>query len=295
LRGIGSAFNYPFIAEMRDYDVDLCRKMVYNSDVIVFHSAVLPYYQGLNLERDKLEGKKKLLYFHGSEMRERGDTLTKQADEIMGTHQSVISTPDLFNYASEPVKWLPVCRSFSEIRHRYGICSQDLHALEKYQVKKKKVLFCHAPTDEYKKGTATFKRVITQVMNKLPSINFLRISGQPWDSCLRFLSKADVYFDADAPFEYAYGAVSVEASIFHTPVVTKLSQPVIDRIHKETGLKSPFITFVDEDDLLVKAFHLGRDAGVRSQFGKLTYQYCKAVHDEKPVADRFIKIIEEMD
>jgi len=30
-------------------------------------------------------------------------------------------------------------------------------------------------------------------------------------------------------------------------------------------------------------------------FGNLNYKYCKALHDEKPVVERFWQIVEEMD
>lgn len=302
LRGLGNIYNYPRIAEMRDYDVPSCRQMVYKSDVVVFHSVVKPYYEGLNLDPKKVKDKKKLLYFHGTEMRKAGDKIIGQAKQLMGDFEILVSTPDLFFYTDEKVHWMPVCRSFTEIRRKYMMCNQDKQALqtfwgsiEKFKHAKRKVIFTHAPSDEYKKGSPLFYRVITRVMKDLPQVNFQSVKNQPWDSCLRFLSHADVYFDSNAPFEYAYGAVSVEASIFRIPVVTKLSNTVIQKIKELTGLKSPFITFTDEDDLYPRAFRLGADAKLRRKFGKMTYEYCRAVHDEKPVAERFLKIVDGMD
>ena len=302
LAGLSNIYNYPRMAEMRDYDLSTCRQLTYGSDVVVFHSVLKPYFDGLALNPRKLKKTKKLLYFHGSEMRNNGDALIKQAHELLGDFEILVSTPDLTFFTDEPVHYMPVCRSFTEIRRKYTMCNQDKRALHAFwrgasQLKdaQSKVIFSHAPSDEYKKGSPTFYRVITDVMKQLPQVNFQNIKNQPWDSCLRFLSHSDVYFDSDAPFLYCYGAVSVEASTFKIPVVTRLSQEVIDRMEKLTGLNSPFVTFVDENDLFVKAYRLGSEPKLRRRFGELAYKYCRAIHDEKPVAQKFMNVIEEMD
>lgn len=295
LRALGSFYNYPTIAEMRDYDIKLCKKIVMKADVVLFHSVVKPFFKALNLKPKDLDGKKKIVYFLGSELRNLGTQLTDQAKEYLNTYQGLVDIPDLFFYTKEKVKWLPSCRSFSEISNMYAKCNQDSKALKAFEVPRKKVIFCHAPSDEYKKGTATFSRVITEIMKLLPQVNYLPVRNQTWAACLQALSGSDVVFDSDPPFEYSYGMISVEASIFKIPVVTKISNRVIQKIYDETGLKSPFITFTNEDDLFEKAYLLGRDAEKRRMFGDLVYKYCKALHDEKPVSDKFLKIIGEMD
>jgi hypothetical protein len=290
-----SSFSYPTIAEMRDYDIKLCKKIIMKADVIVFHSTIKPLFQGLHFKPKDLEGKKKIIYFLGTELRQIGTQLFEQAREYLGDFQALIDIPDLFFYTKEKVKWLPSCRSFSEISHMYGRCNQDTKALEQFAVPRKKVIFCHAPSDEYKKGTATFNKVITDVMKLNPTVNYLPIRNQTWANCLQSLSMADVVFDSDPPFEYSYGMIAVEASIFKIPVVTKISNRVIQKIHEETGLKSPFITFSDETDLFEKAYRLGKEEETRRMFGEMCYKYCKKLHDEKPVANKFLRIIEEMD
>lgn len=290
-----SSFNYPTIAEMRDYDLKLCRKIIMKADVILFHSAIRPFFQGLHFKPKDIRDKKKIIYFLGSELRQVGPQLFDQARKYLGNFQALIDIPDLFFYTKEKVKWLPSCRSFSEISNMYGRCNQDTKALEQFEVPRKKVIFCHAPSDEYKKGTESFSKVITDVMKLNPNVNYMPIRNQTWASCLQSLSMADVVFDSDPPFEYSYGMISVEASIFKIPVVTKISNRVIKKIHEETGLNSPFITFRDEDDLFEKAYRLGKDEETRRMFGEMTYRYCKRLHDEKPVADKLLRIIGEMD
>jgi len=174
LRTGDNIFRYPTIAEMRHYNLEHCRKMVKNSDVIIFHSAVKPFLEALTLNETMLKDKKKIVYFHGSELRGLGKVLLDQAETLLDKSQVVVSTPDLLYHAPD-AKWMPVCRSFSEIRRRYGLCNQDEKAKESFGVPKHNVVFTHAPTSEYKKGSATFYRVITRIIKDLPYVNYLTI------------------------------------------------------------------------------------------------------------------------
>jgi hypothetical protein len=281
---------HPSFAQMQDYSPHACRQMTEKADVIIFHSAVLPYYQGLSLSQKVLEDKKKFLYFHGSEARFYGKELIAQADEYMKDYTVLVSTPDLLLGCPKEAEWLPVTRSFNEIR-RIGLSDRDKQALESFCTPKERVIFSHAPSDENKKGSKTFYSAMTRLLRELPTVAFTTIRNQPWQSCLRLLSGTDVYLDQDPPFAGAYGVVSVEASIFNVPCVCKMQQPVIEIINKVTGLHSPFITFTDEEELKAKLYLLATDKELREKFGNLTHDFCKQLHDEKPVVDKFMKLI----
>jgi len=157
------------------------------------------------------------------------------------------------------------------------------------------VTFCHAPTSEEKKGSATFYRVITEIVKALPYVDYLTIRNQPWVGCLSLLRDVDVYFHQDPPFISSYGTLSIESSIFRIPVVTKITSEVTSIIKRETNFRNPFITFSTDDDLLAKAYMLAENSKLRRTFGNGLYRYCKAVHDEKPVVERFLKVLDEMD
>ncbi len=101
LRGLGSFYNYPAIAEMRDYDIKLCKKIVMKADVVLFHSVVKPFFKALHLKPKDLDGKKKIVYFLGSELRNLGAKLTEQAKEYLGDYQGLVDIPDLFFYTKE--------------------------------------------------------------------------------------------------------------------------------------------------------------------------------------------------
>lgn len=304
LRGQSTYINFPCMADMGNYTIKLCRKMITESDVIVFQSTLKPFFEGLGLTKRKLKNKKKLLWCMGTEWRYGRNYLMQHADFFLGkNYRIMLGGSGMFLPGEDPektpcppdAKWLPPVKPFSEIRRRYGLCNQDETALEHFAVPKKKVVFCHAPTSEAKKGSPIFYRAVTEAMHALPDLSFLTIANRPWRTCLSLIAGADVMLDQAPPFPVGYGAISVEASIFKLPVVTKINPQCITWLKQQTGMDSPFVTFTDEEDLLAKIYRLAVDAKLRRILGNMTYKFCKAIHDEKPVVERFMKILEEMD
>jgi len=291
LRANNNYIDYPTIAEMRYYGEESAREMMYKADVVVFHTAVQPFFTGLHLDKNKLKDKKLLLYFHGSDARTYGTQIIKQADELMTKYEVLVSTPDLLRAIPQAL-WMPVARSFTEIRIRYGLNEWDQNALKGFDAQIRKTVVSHAPTSQERKGSALFFKVITALVQAYPNVEYQVIQQMTWDACLRAMSKTSVYYDQHVIG--AYGLAAVEASIFRAAVFCKLTQDVIDVMEKESGLKNPFIQWTDEEDLQTKSIGLMQNPSLRRKFGNEGYNYCKHVHDEKPVAARFLKIVEEM-
>lgn len=291
MRANNNYLNYPAIAELRNYDAPGVRRMIEKSDVVIFHTAIKPFYSALQLEKEKMTDKKKLLYFHGSDCRNYGADILKQADEIMGDYEVLVSTPDLLRYVPE-AHWMPCCRSFKEILARYSISGRDKKALSAFTEPKTRLTLSHAPTNMELKGSSTFFTVITRVLEEYPDAQYEAIRNLPWASCLSAISNTDIYYDQCVLG--AYGLAAVEAAIFAKPIFCLLDAGVIEIMEKETGKKNPFIQWKDEQDLAVKTLTLLKDADLRSRFGAIAHEYCKAVHDDLPVSRRLIKIIESM-
>lgn len=296
-----SYINYPAFVDMGNYTVKLCRDMVYGADAIVFLGYMKPFFEGLALSKRRLKDKKKLLMCMGSEWRFGRKQLMEQADELLGKYQILLGGSGMFLPYPEDqppvpddVKFLPPVRSFSEIGRRFKLCNQDEVALESFGVQKKKVVFCHAPTSDMKKGSETFYRVITRVHQILPQTSFLTIRQQPWFTCLKSIARSDVLFDQDPPFPVGYGGITIEAAIFRLPVVTKIDPRCVAWLKRETGMASPFVTFDGEEDLQEKVLQLAVNAKLRRLLGDMTYKFCKKIHDEKPVVERFMKILDGM-
>ncbi len=309
LRGMNTYLNYPCFVDMGNYSRTAIREMIYNSDVIMFLGAMKPFFDALKLNRKNFEDKKNILLCMGSEWRWGRDKLLAQADKLLGEYKVVLGGADMFvpvpipqpdgsTKITEPVgdevEYLPVVRSFQEIGDAYTICNQDKTALKAFaQMKqKKKVVYVHAPTSEATKGTEMFYAAITHANQVCPNMGLTTIRQHPWVSCLQTLAQCDVLLDQAPPFPTAYGALSVEAAIFHLPSFSQVSQECQEWIKRKTGLTTPYVTFSDGEDLFRKIVRVTQDEQLRKELGEMNYEYCKKLHDEKPVADRFFKIVE---
>lgn len=291
LRMANNYINYPTMCDAKYYNKEAIQKIIQSADVLVFHTAILPYMSAFNLTAEGLTTKKCLLYFHGTDCRHYGKTIVKQAQEHLCDFEILVSTPDLLEYMPEAV-WMPVARSFTEIKDKYTLQPSDLKALKALKAEQIKVTVGHAPTNTERKGSDLFLKIITELIQADPLNEYQVIQNMSWDSCLRALSNVDIYFDQH--IVGAYGLASVEAAIFKAAVFCKLSSNVLDIMKAETGMCNPFIQWETEDELRERSFLLVKDAKSRERFGKIAFDYCKAVHDEQPVAERFIKIVEEM-
>ena len=69
LRTSNNWLNYPAMGEARVYGKEGCKKLIEAADVVIFHSAVRPFFDAFGLDREVMKTKKKFLYFHGSECR----------------------------------------------------------------------------------------------------------------------------------------------------------------------------------------------------------------------------------
>jgi len=303
LRAQKSFINYPTIANMGDYDVLQCKKMVDQADVLVFEGVFKPFYEAFDLDPKKLKDKKKLFLCMGSEWRWGRKQLIKEADELLQNYTIALGGSGMFlpnpEYPEEDTyadnaEFLPVVRSFDELNNKYGYNTKDRQAMKAFGTPKKRVIFTHAPTSEEKKGSRTFHHVITQAMQAVPQLTFQTIRTQPWATTLSLLAQSDCLFDQDPPFPVGYGAISVEASMFKVPVVTKVDPRCREWIQKKTGLNCPYISWDGHEDLYMKVLKLATDKSYREHLGAQCYSYAKQLHDEKPVVDRFLKILDKM-
>lgn len=312
IRGINTYIAYPTMVDQRDYNKTKIRKMIDNSDVLVFLGAMHPFFEFYRLTKAELKDKKKILLCMGSEWRLGRDQLIKQADKLLGEYKIVLGGADMFlpldikhpetgqmkhfdAVDEKEVGYLPVVRSFDELSQLYGPSKTDQVAMESFgAITKPKVIFVHAPTSETNKGSHIFYRAVTRAQQCCRNLIFQTIRQQPWATTLSIISQSHVLLDQAPPFPTAYGALSVEAGIFHLPSFSQIDPACRDFIMRQTGLKTPNIVFTDLDDLHKKLMLMATDSELRHEFGEMNYNYCKQLHDEKPVVERFHKIVESM-
>jgi len=303
LRAQKSFINYPAIANMGDYNVPQCKRMVQKADVLVFNGVFKPFYDAFDLNPKELKDKKKVFLCMGSEWRWGRKQLIEEADKLMKDYQIVLGGSGMFlpnpehpeeDSMAENAEFLPVVRSFDEALLKYSSGTEDREAMQNFGTPKKRVIFTHAPTSEAKKGSRTFHHVVTQAMQAVPQLTYQTIRRQSWTTTLQLLGQSDLLFDQDPPFPVGYGAISVEACIFSVPVVTRVDSRCREWIRKKTGLNCPFISWDSHEDLYMKVLKLATEPKYRTRFGALCHSYGRQLHDEKPVVDRFMKILNKM-
>ena len=298
-----SYINYPTMCHMGDYSKALVRKMIYKADTVAIVGSFRPLFDGLNLKPKKLEDKKKLLIFMGSEWRNGRAGLLQHADKYMrGPYKMIVGSPCMMMPGEDEdktpcpssVEWLPLTRGFTDIRAMYGMCNQDKQAIDTFGATRDKVAFMHAPTSEERKGSQTFYYAMTRAQQLNKKLIFSMIRGQPWINCLKSMAVSDLLFDQNPPFPETYGGIAVEASIFKLPIISRISQYAMEFWKKETGLDCPVIQWKDDDELFKKVYYLSKDRELREKLGDECHRFMKTLHDEKPVVDRFFKLIEDM-
>jgi hypothetical protein len=266
--------------------------MIMKTDVLVFHTAMLPFMQTFQLNKEMLKDKKKLLYFHGSDCRTYGDLIIEQANVLWEDYEILVSTPDLLELVPSGSHWLPVARSFSELTSKYVPSRRDAAALRSFGEEHTNIIMGHAPTNPEMKGSNVFFRVITKVIKQIPNAEYMPIQNLSWDSCMRTMAMLDIFYDQCVLM--AYGTAAVEAAVFKMPVICPLKQSVMDAMKEATDAPQPFIQFKTEGELEDISVLLCLQKKGREEFGERAYNYAKAVHDEKPVADKFMSIVEAM-
>jgi hypothetical protein len=293
LRSSNNYIDYPSIAEMRYYRETECRKIVEAADVIIFHTAVLPFLTGLKIDKEKLAFQKKLLYFHGSDARNYGAQIIAQADEMFGKdgYRILVSTPDLLRLIPRAT-WMPVARGFKDLHAKFALCNQDERALKSFGGAQEKLVFAHAPTSQERKGSELFFKIITELIEHYKNAEFLPIQNMSWDAALRSIAHADIFYDQHVLG--AYGLAAVEASIFNEAIFVRLDPDVIEVMEKESGLKNPFIQWANEEELRERSITLCEKPSLIGKFGERAHAYCLKMHDEMPVVSRLVKVIEAM-
>lgn len=303
---------YPVMVDMADYNRSKIREMVNRSDVVVFLDAVKPLCEALRLTKKVLKDKKKILLQMGSLWRLARDDVVKEADRYLGrdSYRIALGDPALFlpldvqnpNTGEEKhfdasddtmIDWLPPVRGFDEIEQMFGISKPDQAAVEEFGVPRKRVIFVHAPTSETNKGSQIFYKAATEALQACPNMVFTTVKQLPWATTLSTIAKCDVLYDQAPPFRTTYGALSVEAAIFRLPSFSQVDPECRDFFLKHTGMKPPHIAFADPEDLLSKTIMIASDEKLRRSFGNANYDFCRQVHDEKPVVTRLLNIIDK--
>ena len=307
IRFLNDYLRWPAMIEGSAYNRSDIQRILYKADVIHFHIRAKPFFTALRLNAKKIREKKTLIYYHGSMLRFYGDEIQAQNIEALPDHSVTVSTPDLLECLDPGVSasWLPITRPFKEIQERYGRSKADLKAVNAFG-RQKIVVFGHATTSVDKKGSRAFFSALTTVVQGNPQVRSTIIINNPWDACIRKTASFDIALasasifpigqkEGEEPKSYGcgYGLVAVEAGIFKIPVISLFTDSDGERYRHEAGEVPPIISWEGNDDLLEKMFILSQQARMRHELGRRLHNFMVKFHDEKPVVDRYLRLISD--
>ena len=288
IRFIDDYPRFPAMIEAGDYTKDQIRNMLYKADIVHFHINVKPFFTSLRLDPARFKDKKTLIYYHGSFLRMHGKQLVNQAKEVLPDSIITVSTPDLLDYVKDAV-WLPVCRPFKELQDRFLMSKADLKACKAFG-RKHLLTFVHPTTSVKKKKSHIFFRALTNVVRGNKNVRGKTIINSSWDACMRKVARFDVLLASAGPVG-GYGCVAVEAAAFSLPVVSWMTPRVYELFKKVAGEVPPVVSWKDPADLEERLFTLAERTEVRRLLGGQIHDFMRKFHDEKPVAERYMKII----
>jgi hypothetical protein len=222
----------------------------------VFHFAGNSLANGMDIPFWKLLGKKIIIHYHGSEIRNKMQPWFHRFADATFT-----STPDLLKFAPGSI-WLP---NPIDIGNYMGATPLPN-------------LITHAPSDPKLKGTSE----IIEIMKKLPEVNFDLISGVPYEEALEHYRKATIVID-QIKIGW-YGMVTLECMAIGTPVMCYISDDLKDY------LPNPYPLFITSENTLKSDIEfLLFDENFRKSLIKIGRDYVSNVHDSKNIAKIILK------
>lgn len=222
----------------------------------VFHFAGNSLANGMDIPFWKLLGKKIIIHYHGSEIRDK-----KQPYFHRFADATFTSTPDLIKFAPESI-WLPNPISIGNYMEATPIPN----------------LITHAPSNPLLKGTSD----IIKILNNISDIKFNIISGVPYEEALEHYRKSTIVID-QIKIGW-YGMVSLECMAIGTPVMCYISEDLKQYIQKPYPL---FMTSKEtlESDIL---FLLNNEEYKIEQI-KSGKEYVSTVHNPDNIAKIILK------
>lgn len=225
----------------------------------VFHFAGNSLANGMDIPLWKLLGKKVIIHYHGSEIRNKMQPWFHRYADV-----TFVSTPDLLKFAPGSI-WLP---NPIKIENYMGATPMPN-------------LITHAPSNPELKGTSD----IIKILNTIPNIEFNIISGVPYEEALERYKNSMIVID-QIKIGW-YGMVSLECMAIGTPVMCYISpelapflpEPLPLFITSEQTLKSDIIYLLNNTELRIKQIDAGK-------------QYVLTVHNSDNIAKIILKSLE---
>jgi len=236
-------------------------KIGWNYDV--FHFASNSLVNGIDILLWKIMGKKVIIHYHGSEIRNRKQPFFHKFADVF-----FVSTPDLLKFVPRSI-WLPS-----------PIYTQNY----KQATPSNSLIITHAPSNPLIKGTAEITSVIKNIQMELPDLQYDLISGISYIDALNHYSKATIVID-QIKIGW-YGMVSLECMAIGVPVVCYISEDLLKYLPKNYP-----VWLITEKTFKSDIIYLLNNADIRNKQIQIGKKYVSSIHNPINVAKIIIKEI----
>ncbi|MDR7665101.1 glycosyltransferase family 4 protein [Methanosarcina sp. Z-7115] len=239
-------------------------KIIFQYDILHFHASSL-HRMGLDLLIWKVLGKKVIMHYHGSEIRNKKQPLIQKyfADKC------VVSTPDLLAFVPNSI-WIPNPIDTK----KYIFVEPNL------QVNKLRIL--HAPSNKNIKGTEHVIQAIDKLKKDGYDIEFILLEKVSHDKVLKEIELSDII--VDQLILGWYGVFSIETMCMGKPTLCYIRQDLSENYPELPILNTtPKSIYVNLIELIENQEH-------RIELGAQGRRYVEKIHDSREVTKRLIDI-----
>jgi len=239
-------------------------KISFQYDILHFHISSL-HPMGLDLIIWKALGKKVIMHYHGSEIRNKKQPLLQKyfADKC------VVSTPDLLAFVPNSI-WLP-----NPIDTKKYISVEPNQQAHKLRI-------LHAPSKRSLKGTEYVLQAIEKLKTEGYNIEFILLENVSHDEVLKQIRLSDII--VDQLILGWYGVFSIEGMCIGRPVLCYIRQDLLE-MHPEL----PILNTTSES-IYANLIKLIENPEQRIELGTQGRRYVEKLHDFRAIAKELIDL-----
>ena len=275
-----SKYKYPIMLENPRENLTEIRKIVYNSDAVIFKEyGKVPKTFGIELK--KLGRKPVVVLFGGGGFRyEKHRRVTLETFKRLPNVRWAVTTISFLEEFPDWA-WIPRCVRFEEIRGKYD-----------YK-KLKPPLITTSPSRgsiRLFKTVTLFREIVSSLKDSGLNFQSLEIHNKDNEECLRLKAPASIFFDR---IGYMYGINSQEAGAFEAAVVTEMPKFALNKL-KKLGFNCPFVNVTNVKETVNAFTKLLKDEKYLRRKRLECLKYVEKLHSGRESANRLIAVLEKM-
>jgi glycosyltransferase involved in cell wall biosynthesis len=262
-------------------------------DIFHFHfgESLLPH--NLDLPIFKLFGKKTVMHYWGSDIRQSDVAINYVYFKIPDELHKIYHQKD-YNKKRKKIRKIEKYVNLTIVGdYPYLVFSPNSIVLKQAldvskipfvgcENRNGKIKIIHAPTDREKKGTKYVLDAVERLKREKYNIDFILIEKQPNDVVLEICKNADII--VDALLLESHGIFSMESMALGKPVLCRTDEKFLKYY---PGLP---ILRTDPDNLYENLKLLIENPDLRKELGEKGRKYVEEMHDSKKIAKQLIEL-----